>query len=504
MEYFIGRICISKYDKSKSKEISSLFEAIYFNIEEIDIHVFLNHLSCVKSEKSLKERIIELPLLDYGIFSVNVKVPSQQIISFHLKKYENLSKLKEKISKEINIKKEDLKLTYQSNDLIDDEKLLSEIVNDNFIFELKNENFNKWRIYIKKLNGIVKTIYVDDKTKVEDFKIMITEIENIELEKLNLNYRGKYMENNYYLTDYNVEKEDMLIFTLNGDETDSISLTIEKIKLQKLMKKKKQNLKEKKYPITRVLGSGQFGTVYLSEKKGREPLAIKKVPVPSSENCNLALKEFVKAVKFNHQNLLKLHESYISIEDGMMYFMSVADYCNHGDLQNFLMKNKLSKSQMIDFCIQIMTGINHINSNEMIHRDLKPQNIFLNKEDEKITLVIGDYGFLTNSQDSKKSKVGTENYLAPEVMRNQYDVSADIFSFGCILYNIITRKEQKFYINCLSDTFQEKLIKELNEYDVPKELKEITMRCLQVDPKKRPISEEILRELNQIKRIYTL
>jgi hypothetical protein len=90
--------------KEKSKEISSLFEAIYFNFEELDFDVFLTHLSGLESQKSLKERVIELPLLDYGKYHINVKLPSSQIISFYLNKNQTISKLKEALAKEIKMK----------------------------------------------------------------------------------------------------------------------------------------------------------------------------------------------------------------------------------------------------------------------------------------------------------------------------------------------------------------------------------------------------------------
>lgn len=432
--------------------------------------------------------------------SVKLKIPSGQILTFVLQKDDKLDQLKERVYKELKIPKQDQNIEYNSNILIDDEKILSDFGKESVTFELKNESFKKWSINLKKLNGSMKTMFIDDETKVKEFKAMINEIQNVEVDKLRLVFKGKPMEDDYCLTDYNVEKEDTIFLLLNGNnETNNITLTLEKIKLQKVMRKKKNSNKMNLFPITKMLGSGQFGQVYLSEKKGRDPVAVKKVYVPTSESCNYALREFTKAIKLDHKNLLKFYETFIQNDEGDMYVISISEYCNHRDLEQYLVNNTLSNEQLLDFLIQIMEGINQIHSQGMIHRDLKPQNIFLKKEEDNITLVIGDFGFLTNNDESKKSIVGTEKYIAPEVMKNKYDFSADIFSFGCILYRMIVRKEKKFFLSCLNPEFQSELKDELKSYEVPEELKNLILACLSVDPSQRPISSSILKSLYQMK-----
>jgi serine/threonine protein kinase len=83
-----------------------------------------------------------------------------------------------------------------------------------------------------------------------------------------------------------------------------------------------------------------------------------------------------------------------------------------------------------------------------MHRDLKPANVFIALENSKYSLKIGDFGLSTKVgfEQYKTSVVGTQPYCAPEVFRQMYSFSVDMFSFGAILYKMMTGKERVFFM----------------------------------------------------------
>ena len=142
--------------------------------------------------------------------------------------------------------------------------------------------------------------------------------------------------------------------------------------------------------------------------------------------------------------IVKYHDSFIADENKVNILM---EFCEKGDLHKMLRKRKdtsdkgkhkyLSENMVWNFFIQICIGLHYMHSNNILHRDLKTLNIFLTKETK---IKIGDLGvakILENFDNFVTSKVGTPYYLSPEVCEDRpYNSKSDIWSLGCILYEI--------------------------------------------------------------------
>jgi len=123
----------------------------------------------------------------------------------------------------------------------------------------------------------------------------------------------------------------------------------------------------------------------------------------------------------------------------------VMEYCDSGDLANFLASSKttlkmLNENKIWKYFIQICLGIAYLHSKKVLHRDLKSLNIFLTKNDG---VRIGDLGVakVLNHTNFASTFVGTPYYLSPEICEERpYNEKSDIWALGCILYEMATFK----------------------------------------------------------------
>jgi NIMA (never in mitosis gene a)-related kinase len=134
-------------------------------------------------------------------------------------------------------------------------------------------------------------------------------------------------------------------------------------------------------------------------------------------------------------------------------------YYTDGDMNEMIEKSKrenrfVLKEIVLRLAYQLAHGLQVIHENGMVHRDIKPHNIFLSPDGK--SLVIGkcvtinayddegDFGLAKSvgSMASKASVVGTEDYMAPEMKKQKYGSAADIWSLGCVLYELMSLKHR--------------------------------------------------------------
>ena len=116
------------------------------------------------------------------------------------------------------------------------------------------------------------------------------------------------------------------------------------------------------------------------------------------------------------------------------------EYCHCGSLGSFIRSgNRLSESALRDIMACCLMGLTYLHAKKIIHRDIKPDNLFLS---EQGVIKVGDFGIsrvLQFTQDLAQTAVGTPLYVAPEVVKGVgYDSKADVWSMGCTFYEILT------------------------------------------------------------------
>lgn len=198
------------------------------------------------------------------------------------------------------------------------------------------------------------------------------------------------------------------------------------------------------YEIIRMIGEGAFGKAFLAKrKKDNIQSVIKEINLSkmSPKEKEASQKEVTLLSKMNHPNIVTLFTSFK--EKNSLYI--VMEYCDCGDLAKRINKQRgvhFDEDQILSWFVQISLGLKHIHDRKVLHRDIKAQNIFL--ASNGTTAKLGDFGIarmLNNTMELARTCVGTPYYLSPELCENRpYNNKTDIWSLGCVLYELCTLK----------------------------------------------------------------
>jgi serine/threonine protein kinase len=171
----------------------------------------------------------------------------------------------------------------------------------------------------------------------------------------------------------------------------------------------------KNFKFLTSLGSGGQGRVYKVLKIGDElkiNYALKSIFFDSFEEANKTLKEVMRLQKLNHPNVCPYLEVFMDSTEEDDYTVNLLmPFCELGDLEKFVKTQILSEEMLNDLFLQIAKGIHYLHENNIAHRDLKLENIFVtrNESETNPTFLIGDFGFSAsyNEMSKNKSIVGT-------------------------------------------------------------------------------------------------
>jgi len=259
---------------------------------------------------------------------------------------------------------------------------------------------------------------------------------------------------------------------------------------------------EYEFDQSRKIGTGSFATVYAGRLKADGMLvAVKAVEM---RKLNKKLRQNLQ-VEINimrehtHPNLVKLHAVERAVDEQHAYL--VMEYCAGGDLAAFLKKRggHVPESTARRFMKQIAKGIAYLQSHNLIHRDLKPHNLLLTKDSTAAVVKIADFGFARLIQPTTLADTmcGSPLYMAPEVLSSmKYDLKADLWSSGTILFQMISGKPPYHgdnYIHLLENIKKKKWsIPESFANTISDECKDLLARLLQKDPTIRISADECL------------
>lgn len=190
------------------------------------------------------------------------------------------------------------------------------------------------------------------------------------------------------------------------------------------------------FNVIRTVGEGAFGKVYEAKKKLTGMIyAVKQIMV---KRCSIVnpLTEVRALEGLDHENIVRYFDAWVESEEPQYDIFIQMQFCNNGNLEEWLENTDLQRRDGKSTLIwnQIVAAVKFIHDKGLIHRDLKPQNIFFETEDK---IRIGDFGLVTERQESI-TIAGTPLYMAPEMFREcGYNYKVDIYSAGMILFELL-------------------------------------------------------------------
>ena len=256
------------------------------------------------------------------------------------------------------------------------------------------------------------------------------------------------------------------------------------------------------FEIQRKLGKGSFGVVYAVTRR-RDPQERKRTYVmkqismgPSRRDQEEAINECRVLAKLNHAHVVRYHESFVASGNRLCIVM---EYAPKGTVHSLVQGAKpktLSEDVVWRLTLQSALGLHHIHGLKILHRDIKAENIFLDKDGNA---KIGDLGVakvMTHAVDFAKTLVGTPYYLSPELCENKpYNHKSDVWSLGCVVYEMMTgshpfnaQNQGALFVKILKGKYPP-----VRGVSFSPDLKELMDRCLTVNQTRRPDTAGILR-----------
>jgi serine/threonine protein kinase len=266
-----------------------------------------------------------------------------------------------------------------------------------------------------------------------------------------------------------------------------------------------------RYQLLERLGQGGMGVVYRAHDTLLErTVAVKVISAPIDQNAELRerfFREARAAGQLSHKNIITIHD--LGEEEGQPYL--AMEFLEGQDLlARMAATPPLSVRRKLDIAIEICEGLNYAHIHGVIHRDIKPGNIFVTDSGAVKILDFGLARLVTSELTRSNMMMGTLNYMAPEQIRGErVDHRADIFSTGVVLYELLSGKrafEGDSFASTLYKILQESP-RSLRELDatLPMEMIAIVERALTKQRDERyQHTSEMLQELTTYRQQVTV
>lgn len=196
------------------------------------------------------------------------------------------------------------------------------------------------------------------------------------------------------------------------------------------------------YAFERLIGGGHFGSVRIAHRitDPQVKYAVKSILKENiKKDVKLLEEELAILTQVDHPNIIKFHETYIDYR----YVHIVMELSEGGELfEKIVEMHKFSEKLAASLMKKILSSVKHLHEHGICHRDLKPENFIFsdNSDDAEIKLI--DFGLSkrfgsiqeAHPEEKMHTIVGTPYYVAPEVLKGNYDFACDVWSMGVILY----------------------------------------------------------------------
>ncbi|KAH3757163.1 serine/threonine-protein kinase STY8 [Pelomyxa schiedti] len=250
-----------------------------------------------------------------------------------------------------------------------------------------------------------------------------------------------------------------------------------------------------------VIGAGATGRVSKGSWRGTTVAVKQFYPMTTTE-----FETEIKGIASlgNHPNIVTTYGVIIPETEGDP-FCIVSEFVQYGSLASLLDARRLTPAEIAHAAICMAKGIAFLHSKGVIHRDIKPQNVLVSELDP-LLVKLCDFGLAKTISSSARQKMtiatGTPTYMAPEVVTGtDYDLKADVYSFGVMLYQMVTGQTPFQEVTNHFEVTRKLLNGERPEIVAPPgvcgKAIELIPKCWAPDPATRPTFEVILHQLTK-------
>ena len=309
------------------------------------------------------------------------------------------------------------------------------------------------------------------------------------------------------------------------------------------------------YRIMEKLGEGGYGVGFKIERKSdKKTFAMKVTLCESEEDRQLAIKEFLVVKKLQgHPNMIKLIDLFMHWEDEYTTFDAkrdpvggtstrramtetsgsgtamrpinddhtallvlqgkhrfvciVMEYFGAGDLKKYVLQSfdpVIPESKVVKICRQVASVLHYLHNQKrpVVHRDIKPENILLDSASDRV--VVSDFGLAVEMKKEFLTKrCGSMYYMSPETFTGKTTPKSDIWSLGCVLYSVCTKKVTVgnavvMFQFAKQSEFTETVDHELEILGYTHPFRNLILSMLRVDPTKRPSAVEVVVSCDRI------
>jgi eukaryotic-like serine/threonine-protein kinase len=242
------------------------------------------------------------------------------------------------------------------------------------------------------------------------------------------------------------------------------------------------------YEIGQRLGAGQTSVVWLARQTRAGRVVALKLPRDDVQGNAVLRRMFENEVqitlKLDHANVVRAYDGHPT---GERAFLAL-EYCPGGTLDQLLLEQgRQPMPRALQLVRDVSMGLEHTHAKQVLHRDVKPANVFL---DAAGTAKLGDFGTGTFSADVTDERVGTAFYMAPEIFQGSSPTAqSDVYSLGVLAYEVLSG-ERPF----VGDSYDALMVAHLTSLprdlrhvrsDLPKGLSAVITRAMSREPVRR-------------------
>ncbi|EGF79908.1 hypothetical protein BATDEDRAFT_89088 [Batrachochytrium dendrobatidis JAM81] len=247
------------------------------------------------------------------------------------------------------------------------------------------------------------------------------------------------------------------------------------------------------YAKIKKIGQGASGSVFIARNNvTNHKIAIKQIDLAHQPRKELIVNEILIMRESQHPNIVNYLDSFLVRGD----LWVVMELMEGGPLTDIIDNNKMLEPQISTVCFETLKGLDHLHKRNIIHRDIKSDNVLLDSQGHvKIT----DFGYcakLTNDRSKRATMVGTPYWMAPEVVKQkEYGNKVDVWSLGIMAIEMIEGEppyleEEPLKALYLIATNGTPTLKEPEK--ITQQFKHFLGKCLEVDVSKRSTTEQLL------------